>query len=88
MPAFADRDVPVLGVCLGHQAIGQVYGATVVGAATLMHGKTSEITHDGSGVFAGLPSPLTGDALPLADAGAGRRSPPTSSSRRPPTTAR
>ena len=60
VPAFAARDVPVLGVCLGHQAIGQVYGATVVGAATLMHGKTSEITHDGTGVFAGLPSPLTG----------------------------
>ena len=58
--AFADRDVPVLGVCLGHQAIGYAYGATVDGAATLMHGKTSEITHDGSGVFAGLPSPLTG----------------------------
>ena len=58
--AFAERDVPVLGVCLGHQAIGHVYGATVVGAATLMHGKTSEISHDGSGVFAGLPSPLTG----------------------------
>ena len=56
---FAGRGVPVLGVCLGHQAIGHVYGATVVGAATLMHGKTSEISHDGSGVFAGLPSPLT-----------------------------
>jgi anthranilate synthase/aminodeoxychorismate synthase-like glutamine amidotransferase len=60
VPAFADRGVPVLGVCLGHQAIGQVYGAEIVGATTLMHGKTSEITHDGSGVFSGLPSPLTG----------------------------
>ena len=60
VPAFADRGIPVLGVCLGHQAIGQVYGAEVVGAATLMHGKTSEITHDGTGVFSGLPSPLTG----------------------------
>ena len=60
VPAFAVRGIPVLGVCLGHQAIGHVYGATVVGAARLMHGKTSEITHDGSGVFAGLPSPLTG----------------------------
>jgi anthranilate synthase/aminodeoxychorismate synthase-like glutamine amidotransferase len=59
VPAFADRGVPVLGVCLGHQAIGSVYGATVVGAARLMHGKTSEIGHDGTGVFAGLPSPLT-----------------------------
>ena len=58
--AFAGRDVPVLGVCLGHQAIGYAYGATVAGAARLMHGKTSEITHDGNGVFAGLPSPLTG----------------------------
>jgi anthranilate synthase/aminodeoxychorismate synthase-like glutamine amidotransferase len=57
--AFAGKGTPVLGVCLGHQAIGQVYGAEVVGAATLMHGKTSEITHHGDGVFAGLPSPLT-----------------------------
>jgi anthranilate synthase component II len=60
VPAFAARGIPVLGVCLGHQAIGHAYGATVVGAARLMHGKTSEITHDGLGVFAGLPSPLTG----------------------------
>jgi len=59
VPAFAARDVPVLGVCLGHQAIGHVYGATVVGATTLMHGKTSTITHEGVGVFAGLPSPIT-----------------------------
>jgi anthranilate synthase/aminodeoxychorismate synthase-like glutamine amidotransferase len=58
--AFADRDVPVLGVCLGHQAIGYAYGATIAGATTLMHGKTSEISHDGAGVFTGLPSPLTG----------------------------
>ena len=59
IPAFADVGTPVLGVCLGHQAIGLVYGAEVVGAATLMHGKTSEIKHRGDGVFAGLPSPLT-----------------------------
>jgi anthranilate synthase/aminodeoxychorismate synthase-like glutamine amidotransferase len=59
VPAFAGRGVPVLGVCLGHQAIGAAYGATVVGALRLMHGKTSEITHDGSGVFTDLPSPLT-----------------------------
>ena len=59
VPAFAARDVPVLGVCLGHQAIGHVYGAAVVGAPDLMHGKTSPIEHDGSGVFDGLPSPLT-----------------------------
>jgi anthranilate synthase/aminodeoxychorismate synthase-like glutamine amidotransferase len=57
--AFAAAAIPVLGVCLGHQAIGLVYGAEVVGAPTLMHGKTSEITHHGDGVFAGLPSPLT-----------------------------
>ncbi len=49
---------PLLGVCLGHQAIGQVFGGTVVGAAQLMHGKTSWITHDARGVFAGLPNPL------------------------------
>jgi anthranilate synthase/aminodeoxychorismate synthase-like glutamine amidotransferase len=58
--SFAERRVPVLGVCLGHQAIGHAYGAAVVGATRLMHGKTSEITHDGAGVFTGLPSPLTG----------------------------
>ena len=51
--------VPVLGVCLGHQAIGHVYGAAVVRAPQLMHGKTSPIEHHGDGVFAGLPSPLT-----------------------------
>jgi anthranilate synthase/aminodeoxychorismate synthase-like glutamine amidotransferase len=54
---FAGR-VPVLGVCLGHQCIGQVYGATVVRAAQVMHGKTSVISHTGAGVFAGLPNPL------------------------------
>ena len=57
--AFGERGVPVLGVCLGHQAIGHVFGAEVVGASELMHGKTSEIAHDGLGVFTGLPSPLT-----------------------------
>ena len=56
--AFADRGVPVLGVCLGHQAIGQVYGGNVVRAAELMHGKTSFVTHHDTGIFAGLPSPL------------------------------
>jgi anthranilate synthase/aminodeoxychorismate synthase-like glutamine amidotransferase len=50
--------VPILGVCLGHQAIAQVFGGTVVGAGRLMHGKTSEIRHDGRGVYAGLPSPF------------------------------
>ena len=56
--AFAESGVPVFGVCLGHQAIGHVYGADVVAAPELMHGKTSEILHSGAGVFAGLDSPL------------------------------
>ena len=59
IPAFATRGVPVFGVCLGHQAIGHVYGASVVRAPELMHGKTSPVEHGGEGVFAGLPSPLT-----------------------------
>ena len=50
--------IPTLGVCLGHQAIGEAYGGVVVRADRVMHGKTSLVTHDGSGVFAGLPSPL------------------------------
>jgi anthranilate synthase component 2 len=50
--------VPVLGVCLGHQCIGQVYGGEVVRAPEVMHGKTSLIRHSGVGVFAGLPDPL------------------------------
>jgi anthranilate synthase/aminodeoxychorismate synthase-like glutamine amidotransferase len=57
--AAIERGMPVLGVCLGLQAIGEVLGATVTHAPRLMHGKTSSIEHDGSGVFAGLPSPLT-----------------------------
>jgi len=56
---FGERGVPVLGVCLGHQCIGQLYGGDVVRAPHVMHGKTSEILHEGAGVFAGLPSPLT-----------------------------
>ncbi len=55
--AFAGRR-PVLGVCLGHQCIGQVYGAEVVRAAQVMHGKTSVVRHAGAGVFAGLPDPI------------------------------
>jgi para-aminobenzoate synthetase component II len=51
--------IPILGVCLGHQCIGQVFGGKVVRAGRLMHGKTSEIRHDGRGVYAGLPSPFT-----------------------------
>jgi len=50
--------IPTLGVCLGHQAIGEAYGGDVVRAERVMHGKTSQICHDGSGVFAGLPSPM------------------------------
>ena len=50
--------IPILGVCLGHQAIGEAYGGKVVRARTLMHGKTSRITHDGKGIFANIPSPL------------------------------
>lgn len=55
--AFGAR-LPVFGVCLGHQCIGQVYGGKVVRAARLMHGKTSPIHHDGTGVFRGMPEPF------------------------------
>jgi anthranilate synthase component II len=55
---FAGR-IPILGVCLGHQSIGQAYGGKIVHAAQLMHGKTSAIRHANSGVFSGLPDPLT-----------------------------
>ena len=50
--------IPILGVCLGHQAIGEAYGGHVVRALRVMHGKRSAITHDGTGLFEGLPSPL------------------------------
>ncbi len=55
---FAGK-VPVLGVCLGHQAIGAAFGGKVVRAKNLMHGKTSQVDHDGKTVFKGLPSPMT-----------------------------
>ena len=56
--ACAEAQMPLLGVCLGHQAIGQHFGARLVRAPAPMHGKVSDIAHDGSGVFAGLPSPF------------------------------
>ena len=52
------QTIPMLGVCLGHQAIGEAYGGRIVRANRLMHGKTSRIVHDGTGIFAGVPSPL------------------------------
>ena len=55
---FAGR-IPILGVCLGHQAIGAAFGGNVIRAANLMHGKTSEIEHDGKTIFRDIPSPMT-----------------------------
>jgi len=51
--------IPILGVCLGHQCIGQVFGGTVNRADRIMHGKTSEVVHDGKGLYEGLPNPFT-----------------------------
>src|SRR3984885_2322660 len=53
------RSIPLLGVCLGHQAIGAAFGGNVVRAPKLMHGKTSEITHDGKTIFTDVPAPMT-----------------------------
>jgi anthranilate synthase/aminodeoxychorismate synthase-like glutamine amidotransferase len=57
--AASPQRTPILGVCLGHQAIGEAFGGQVVRAHQLMHGKTSKVDHDGKGVFAGLATPLT-----------------------------
>ncbi len=57
--AKAPLDLPILGVCLGHQAIAQAFGGQVTRAKSLMHGKTSQIHHDGQGLFKGLPDPFT-----------------------------
>jgi anthranilate synthase/aminodeoxychorismate synthase-like glutamine amidotransferase len=54
---FAGK-MPILGVCLGHECIGEAFGATIAGAGEIMHGKSSRIQHDGKGVFAGLPDPI------------------------------
>ena len=55
---FAGR-IPILGVCLGHQAIGEAFGGNVIRATNLMHGKTSSVEHDGKTIFIGIPSPMT-----------------------------
>ena len=56
--SFSSRGIPVFGVCLGHQAIGVAFGGRIVRAQSIMHGKTSEIAHQGVGVFEGLPQPF------------------------------
>ena len=55
----APADLPILGVCLGHQSICQIFGGKVISAKEIMHGKTSQVSHDGTGLFLGLPSPFT-----------------------------
>jgi anthranilate synthase/aminodeoxychorismate synthase-like glutamine amidotransferase len=58
IPRFARAGLPVLGVCLGHQSIGQAFGGRIVRARSIMHGKISQIEHDGRGLFRGLPQPF------------------------------
>ena len=58
IPRFAQAGLPVLGVCLGHQSIGQSFGGRIVRARSIMHGKVSQIEHDGRGLFRGLPQPF------------------------------
>jgi anthranilate synthase/aminodeoxychorismate synthase-like glutamine amidotransferase len=53
------KDIPILGVCLGHQSIGQAFGAKIIRAKNIMHGKTSKVTHDNKGVFEGIENPFT-----------------------------
>ena len=60
----APADLPILGVCLGHQSIGQAFGGEVIRAKALMHGKTSQIHHDGAGLFKDLPNPFTATRYP------------------------
>ena len=67
---FAGK-VPLLGVCLGHQAMGAAFGGQVVRAKNLMHGKTSQVEHDGKTIFRGLQVPDDGHAVSLADRGGG-----------------
>ena len=57
--ATMSKEIPTLGVCLGHQAIGEVFGGTVIRADRILHGKTSSIYHNGKGLFEGLPNPIT-----------------------------
>ena len=56
--ACADAEIPLLGVCLGHQSIGEAYGGNIVRARSIMHGKVSKVAHDGRGLFEGLESPF------------------------------
>lgn len=56
--AAAEQEIPLFGVCLGHQAIGEAFGGQIVRANRIMHGKVDEVSHDGTGIFADLPSPL------------------------------